>query len=181
LHHSQRRVARRAAAAENDRFETVLDIMQPGRKVFTCNPDDAVDMALELLVDNCISGLPVVDADNVVVGVVSDFDLLALEAGKSPGNLFPSIDDTWSAFNTVKSILSKGSGKKVGDVMTKMPLTVKTSTTIDEATSLLLQKRIRRLPVVDDAGHLVGIVSRSNMIRAAFQLRRLKIEQEAKA
>lgn len=54
--------------------------------------------ALQVLVDNCVSGLPVVDEQNRVVGVVSDFDLLALDVGGVPesrGPLFPPTDETW--------------------------------------------------------------------------------------
>ena len=109
--------------------------------------------ALELLVDNRVTGLPVVNADNVVVGVVSDYDLLALESfskatDKSPGavtggklhggpsshyarspagivffhfvlrapipGLFPAATTSWKAFQQVKKLLAKSSGKVKG-------------------------------------------------------------------
>lgn len=66
-----------------------------------------------------VSGLPVVDINNVVVGVVSDFDLLALETfgrtNHAPGagfELFPEPDQTWQAFKQVRTVLAKGTGKR---------------------------------------------------------------------
>lgn len=164
----------RVEATRSGKFETVQDLMNPDRIVWTCKPDDLVETALELLVEHRISGLPVVDANNIVVGVVSDFDLLALDVlGKSNDTpIFPPTDETWQAFKAVKSALAKGTGKKVRDVMTRDALTVKTTTNINDATGLLLTKRIRRLPVVDEAGRLVGIISRSNIIKCALEMRK---------
>ncbi|KAL6759628.1 CBS domain-containing protein CBSX1, chloroplastic-like protein [Haematococcus lacustris] len=154
-------------------YETVADIMK-NTVLYTCAPDDSVDKALELIVAHKVSGLPVVNQEGQVVGVVSDFDLLALfsQGRTNAGPLFPKTEDTWQAFREVKTILAKGTGKKVRDVMTCKPLTVKSTAHIDEATSLLLQKRIRRLPVVDDNGVLVGLVSRSGIVQAALELRK---------
>uniref|UniRef100_A0A7S0RWE5 CBS domain-containing protein n=1 Tax=Chlamydomonas leiostraca TaxID=1034604 RepID=A0A7S0RWE5_9CHLO len=166
-------VAARAAPAAKS-YETVADIMTKGQQVFTCRPDDSVDKALELLVAHKITGLPVVDVNNVVVGVVSDFDLLALDTvGKTnDGPLFPPASETWQAFKAVRSALAKGTGKCVRDVMTRNAMSVTPDTNINEATSLLLKKRIRRLPVVDGNGRLVGLISRSNIIKVALELRK---------
>lgn len=181
----ERKVVCSAASSTNGhhatrKFETVKDIMSNGgcadRRVHVCRPDDTIETALSLLVEHRISGLPVVDNNMVVVGVVSDFDLLALDIiGKTHDSpLFPNTDETWQAFKVVRSALAKGTGKRVRDVMTRTPLTVTPNTNINDATSLLLQKRIRRLPVVDEAtGRLVGIISRSNIIRCALETRQL--------
>jgi len=159
----------------------VGDIM-PVRQVHTCKPDDTVEHALKTLVDNKVSGLPVVDTNNVVVGVVSDYDLLALDfTGKTNDSmLFPATDETWQAFKRVRAALAKGTGKRVRDVMTRTPWTVRLSTNINDATGLLLQKRIRRLPVVDESGRLVGIISRSNIISVCLAQREALL-QEASA
>ncbi|GFH21632.1 uncharacterized protein HaLaN_18980 [Haematococcus lacustris] len=116
-------------------YETVADIMK-NTVLYTCAPDDSVDKALELIVAHKVSGLPVVNQEGQVVGVVSDFDLLALfsQGRTNAGPLFPKTEDTWQAFREVKTILAKGTGKKVRDVMTCKPLTVKSTAHIDEAT-----------------------------------------------
>lgn len=155
-------------------MQVVRDIMT-STLLITTSPDSSVDDALELLVEHKVSGLPVVDGSNKVVGIVSDFDLLALETfGKTQkGSLFPEPDQTWSAFKQVRQVLAKGTGKKVSDVMTANPLVVRPETSIDEATTILLTKKIRRLPVVDSEGKLLGAISRRDIVTAALKFRKL--------
>ncbi|KXZ49688.1 hypothetical protein GPECTOR_20g545 [Gonium pectorale] len=162
------------AQAASDLAFSVRDVMSSGR-LFTCRPEDTVDSALELLVANRITGLPVVDPDNRVVGVVSDFDLLALDSmGRvnEDQNLFPSADQSWQAFKEVKKMLAKSAGKKIKDVMTPQPITVRPETNLNDATSILITKKIRRLPVVDAEGRLVGLISRGNIVKAALAARK---------
>lgn len=69
---------------------------------------------LRILVENQLTGLPVVDEEGVVVGVVSDFDLLALEGLKAQdktGALFPETTTEWSSFFEVQKLLIKNAGK----------------------------------------------------------------------
>eukprot|EP00775_Hariotina_reticulata_P005070 gene5070-5311_t len=155
-------------------YETVADAMTSGN-IFTCKPDDTVDAALEMLVEHRITGLPVVNDQGLIVGVVSDYDLLALDQlglVKNDKELFPQADQTWQAFKEVKRLLAKSSGKKVRDVMTATPITVRPDTNLDDAATLLLAKKIHRLPVVDAQGNLIGILSRGNLVKAALAVRK---------
>ena len=71
--------------------------------------------ALELLVEFHVTGLPVVDVHNVVVGVVSDFDLLALEgltAKEKARGFFPEAETDWNSFFEIQKLVSKNAGKK---------------------------------------------------------------------
>ena len=107
----------------------------------------------------------------------SDFDLLALETfgktQKPKEALFPEPEQTWKAFKQVRQVLAKGTGKKVSDVMTPNPLVVTPETSIDEATTILLTKKIRRLPEVDGEGKLLGAISRRDIVKAAFDSRKM--------
>eukprot|EP00877_Chromochloris_zofingiensis_P009442 jgi/Chrzof1/4751/Cz14g24270.t1 len=157
---------------------SVADAMTTGT-IYTCKPDDTVDQALEMLVTHRVTGLPVVDDDGRVVGVVSDYDLLALDKlGKTRDDraLFPEADQTWQAFKQVKQLLAKSSGKKVKDVMTATPITVSPETDIDEAARLLLYKKIHRLPVIDAEGNLIGVLSRGNIVKAALAMRKASMQ-----
>jgi CBS domain-containing protein len=159
---------------EAKNYETVAYAMT-STSLFSCKPEDTVDDALEMLVQHRITGLPVVDASGKVVGVVSDYDLLALDklgSVKNDKQLFPAADETWQAFKEVKKLLAKSSGKKVVDVMTATPITVHPETDLDEAATLLLSKKIHRLPVVDAKGKLVGVLSRGNLVKAALAVRK---------
>ncbi len=62
----------------------------------------------------------------------------------------------------------------VSDVMTVDPVCVRAQTSIPSAAHLLLHKRIRRLPVTDEEGRLIGIITRSNIIKAAWESRKTK-------
>ncbi len=114
------------------------DIMTPAAKVITASGKDKVKDVIAKLVKNHISGLPVVDADNCVVGMITEADVLAAAAGA-----------------TVESVIGK-----------KKPITVGPKATTKEVTELLLKKKIKRVAVVDEAGKLLGILSRADLLRA---------------
>ncbi|XP_061367896.1 CBS domain-containing protein CBSX2, chloroplastic-like [Gastrolobium bilobum] len=155
---------------------TVADFMTKKQYLHVVKTTTTVDEALEALVNNRISGLPVIDDDWNLVGVVSDYDLLAIDSisggPQSDTNLFPAVDSSWKAFNELQKLLSKTNGQVVGDLMTPTPLVVHESTNLEEAARLLLETKYRRLPVVDDDGKLVGLITRGNIVKAALLSKR---------
>ncbi|KAA0037139.1 hypothetical protein IC582_013480 [Cucumis melo] len=155
---------------------TVGDFMTRKENLYVVKPTTTVDEALEVLVEKRITGFPVVDDDWNLVGVVSDYDLLALDSisggTQSDTNLFPDVDSSWKTFNEIQKLLSKTNGKVVGDLMTSSPLAVRETSNLEDAARLLLETKYRRLPVVDADGKLVGIITRGNVVRAALQIKR---------
>lgn len=134
-----------------------------------------VDEALEALVEKRVTGFPVIDDDWKLVGLVSDYDLLALDSisgGHIDINMFPAVDSSWKTFHEIQKLLNKTNGKVVGDLMTPAPLVVRESTNLEDAARLLLETKYHRLPVVDSVGRLVGIITRGNVVRAALQIKR---------
>ncbi|KAK6121193.1 hypothetical protein DH2020_045067 [Rehmannia glutinosa] len=125
---------------------TVGDFMTRREHLQVVRPTTTVDEALEILVEKRITGFPVVDDDGKLVGVVSDYDLLALDS------ISGTIEVT---FNEIQKLLSKTNGKVVGDLMTPSPLVVRENTNLEDAVRLLLKTKYRRLPVVDGEGKLV--------------------------
>jgi CBS domain-containing protein len=104
-----------------------------------------------------VSAFPVLDEDNKVIGVVSEADLLAKEALEyaTPG--------------VVSGILRhreavKASGVTAADLMTKPPVTIGPYEPVTHAARLMYARRVKRLPVVNDDGRLVGIVSRADVL-----------------
>ncbi|GAB2251822.1 hypothetical protein Droror1_Dr00004669 [Drosera rotundifolia] len=154
----------------------VSDFMTRKENLQVVKPSTSVDEALEALVDNRITGFPVVDDDWKLVGVVSDYDLLALDSisgsARSDNSMFPEVDSTWKVFNEIQKLLSKTNGQVIADVMTLAPLVVRETTNLEDAARLLLETRYRRLPVVDADGKLVGIITRGDVVRAALQIQR---------
>lgn len=155
---------------------TVGDFMTKKEDLHVVETTTTVEKALETLVEKRITGFPVIDADWNLVGVVSDYDLLALDSisggNQADMNLFPDVDSSWKTFNEIQRLLGKNDGKVVGDLMTPAPLVVRETTNLEDAVRLLLETKYRRLPVVDGDGKLVGIITRGDVVRGALQIKR---------
>ncbi|XP_006660420.1 CBS domain-containing protein CBSX1, chloroplastic-like [Oryza brachyantha] len=166
------------AAHNNNGVYTVGDFMTQRPNLHVVTPSTSVDEALHTLVQYKISGFPVIDDDGKLVGVVSDYDLLALDSISGSGltgtntSMFPEVDSTWKTFREIQTLLSKTNGKVIGDVMTYAPLVVRENTNLDAAARLLLETKYRRLPVVDSMGKLVGMITRGNVVRAALKIKK---------
>ncbi len=120
------------------------DVMTP--RVITIDPDSSVADAARRMLENRISGMPVVDAGGRLVGMISEGDLLhraELGTERRPRS--------WWL-------------RKVGDAMTQSVVSVGPDTPIDEVVRILEGKRIKRVPVVQD-GRVLGIVSRANLLQ----------------
>ncbi|KAL5788272.1 hypothetical protein ACOSP7_005221 [Xanthoceras sorbifolium] len=154
---------------------TVGDFMTRKEDLHVVKTTTTVDEALEALVERRITGFPVIDDDWTLVGVVSDYDLLALDSisggNQNDINLFPEVNSSWKTFNEIQRLLSKTNGKVVGDLMTPAPLVVRETTNLEDAARLLLETKYRRLPVVDGDGKLVGLLTRGNVVRAALKIK----------
>ncbi|KAK7309195.1 hypothetical protein RJT34_05734 [Clitoria ternatea] len=155
---------------------TVGDFMTKKAELHVVKPTTSVDEALESLVEHRITGFPVIDDNWKLVGVISDYDLLALDSisghGRTDNSMFPEVDSTWKTFNEVQKLLSKTNGKLIGELMTTAPMVVRETTNLEDAARLLLETKFRRLPVVDSEGRLVGIITRGNVVRAALHIKR---------
>jgi CBS domain-containing protein len=104
-----------------------------------------------------VSAFPVIDDDNRVVGLVSEADLLTKEA----------LDYTGP--HGVSGILhhreqAKAAGTTAADLMTKPPVTIGPAEFVSRAARLMYERKVKRLPVVDDDGRLIGIVSRADVL-----------------
>jgi len=150
----------------------VGDVMTGSDQMVACEPSTSIEEALELLVDNRVTGLAVVDAANRVVGVISDYDVLALDTirNKRDQGLFPAVGDTRETFREVQVLLDRTAANTVGDIMTAHPMCVGADTKLEDAARLLLLERYRRLPVVDERGHLKGMITRGNLVKTALDL-----------
>jgi CBS domain-containing protein len=144
----------------------VRDVMTP--RVISIETDAPVMRAVRLMLQNRISGLPVVGSKGELVGMVTEGDFLRrgelgtqrrrgrwLEFLIGPGRL---------ADDYVRS-----RGRKVEEVMTREPVTVTEDTPLDEVVRLMERHRIKRLPVLRE-DKLVGIVTRANIMHALVSL-----------
>jgi CBS domain-containing protein len=135
--------------------------------VITVSPETSVQSLAALLGSHGISGVPVVDAANNLVGIVSEGDLLFRTETHTERRTQPRRARWFDAFARERDLAQdyvKAHGREVGDVMTRNVTTVAETTELGEIASLLEAKRIKRVPVVRD-GKVVGIISRANLVR----------------
>ncbi|MGW4084306.1 CBS domain-containing protein [Streptomyces sp. NPDC004822] len=116
-----------------------------------------------LLGGHRISGLPVVDDDEMVLGVISETDLLAHQAAPPdpPRSRF-SLDRLTRAG---RRRAEKAQARTAGQLMTEPPVTVHAEDTIVEAARTMARHRVERLPVLDEEDRLVGIVTRRDLLQ----------------
>jgi CBS domain-containing protein len=127
-------------------------------------PGDTVQHAIELMLKNRISGLPVVDENKNLVGIVSEGDFLRrMELGTERKR------NRWLSLLLGPGRLAKdyvhSHGRKVEEIMTPEPVTVSEYTALEDVARLMEQHHIKRLPVMRD-DKLVGMVTRANLIQA---------------
>jgi CBS domain-containing protein len=132
--------------------------------VISVSPDMTVREVAQIFVDNGISGAPVVDPDGHVAGMISEGDLLRRSEIGTEARPRTSWLDLWSASHEARDYI-KTHAMKVRDVMTTDVVTVEPDTSLGEVAGLLETRRIKRVPVTN-AGRLVGIVSRANLVQA---------------
>jgi CBS domain-containing protein len=140
------------------------------RDVFTVGPDDDISRAAKMLVDHDISALPVVDQDRRVIGILSEADLLRREELGTEKRR-PRWLEAITPSNVLAFDYSKSHGRKVSEVMSEEIVAATADTPLSEIAALLERKRIKRVPIVDDEGKLIGIVSRANLIQALASTR----------
>jgi CBS domain-containing protein len=129
--------------------------------VVSVTPDTPIKDVATVLVERGISGLPVRDADGVVVGVLSEADLLVKQGGppERSGGLFAWLVDTASSPD-----LAKLRAHTAGEAMTAPAITVEIDSPVTEAARTMVSLGVNRLPVLED-GRLVGIITRADLVR----------------
>jgi CBS domain-containing protein len=145
---------------------TVADVMS--RDPIAVQPETSLKEAVKILAERRISGLPVVDHDDNLVGVISETDLMWQETGVTPPAYIMILDSVIFLENPAKyeRDLHKALGQTVGEVMTKKELvTVEPDMPVRKAAQLMHERNVHRLLVVDVAGKLIGILTRGDIIR----------------
>ena len=139
------------------------------RPVVFVDQDLALVSAAHLLAEKQISGGPVVDSNGRVVGVVSEKDFLK-EMGLGPAPSFMKI--ATHCLNSKSCMIGRLHNRTVGDIMTKPPITAAKETTIGTISTLFAERQINRLPIVDDNGRPIGIVTRTDLAHSFHEMRK---------
>jgi CBS domain-containing protein len=131
------------------------------RDVISVTPDASIHEAAKLMADHGISGLPVIDGDGRLVGMISEGDLILRQRARSKR-------PWWRSFLTDGERLAReyrqSTGTTVGEVMTRRVISISPVFGVETAASILHARGIRRLPVVRDR-KLVGVISRGDLVK----------------
>jgi CBS domain-containing protein len=137
----------------------IRDVMT--ENVFTVTADTPLKVVATRMLEYGVSGMPVVEEEDHVVGVVSETDILFKE--RSAPDRTGLVD--WLVHYGEDPPLAKLDARTAGDSMTTPAVTIPSGRSVEDAATLMLDLRVDRLPVVD-SGHLVGIVTRTDLVRA---------------
>ena len=146
--------------------KTIADAMT--RDPVVVRAETPLNEAIQILAERRISGLPVVDDAGQLVGIISETDLMWRETGVTPPPYIMFLDSVIYLQNPAKHEreLHKALGQTVGEVMSSDPISISPDKPLKEAAQMMHEKEVRRLPVVDDAGQVIGILTRGDIVQA---------------
>ncbi|MFH1046169.1 MAG: CBS domain-containing protein [Candidatus Omnitrophota bacterium] len=143
----------------------VDDVMT--RDVVSLKPDDNVRDAIGVLFDKKISGLPVIDTEGKLIGMFTEKEVMS--------SILPGYLERVGKFvyeenpKIIKQKVAKLMTMRVKEVMRKTVATVAEGTTLCEVAHLVLTQKVRRLPVLNKAGQVVGMVSREDVLKGLLK------------
>ncbi|MBD2346509.1 CBS domain-containing protein [Anabaena subtropica] len=146
--------------------KTVADVMS--QNPIVVKPETPLQEAIKILAERRISGLPVVDDVGKLLGIISETDLMWQETGVTPPAYIMFLDSVIYLQNPAvyERDLHKALGQTVGEVMSKNPVTISPEKSVKQAAQLMHDRNVHRLPVLDDADQVIGILTRGDIIRA---------------
>jgi CBS domain-containing protein len=137
----------------------VRDVMTDRDRTVTASPETTLKEVAELMVEHRISGLPVVDDEGRVLGVVSEADILIGEAG-GPGS-----EGMLARARALAQPATVAIPRTAGEAMSSPAVTIGPDDTVMHATGRIADRGVNRLPVVDEDGRLLGVISRADVVR----------------
>jgi len=156
-------LAYRHALERLSREVTAGEIMT--REVVTVRPDTPLAEVAEAMGNRGISGVPVVDPNGQVVGVISEKDLLTQMGLSEPKNFMSLVASCLKSKGCVALPIKQ---REAADLMSSPAVTVGPDTSVKEIAAIFTAKGLNRVPVTDPEGRLLGLVSRADIVKAAM-------------
>ncbi|SDU15873.1 CBS domain-containing protein [Desulfobacula phenolica] len=143
---------------------TAKDIMK--KDIISISPDTDITKAVEILLNNHINGVPVVDSNGILKGILCQSDLIFAQKDIPFPPIFVLLDGIipLSSSKRLNSELKKIAATKVKQAMVKNPISVHPDTPVSEIASLMVEKHFHTLPVVDK-NKLVGIIGKEDILK----------------
>jgi CBS-domain-containing membrane protein len=166
----------RATKTKNDHQESrsmlkAKDIMTTD--LITVSPDTEITQATKILLDKRVNGLPVLDSEGRLVGLICQSDLVMQQKKIALPSLFNLLDGLipLRAPKNFEQEIRKITATTVGQAMVTNPVTVTPETELTEIATLMVEKKYHTLPVLD-GGKLVGVIGKEDVLRTILGLPR---------
>lgn len=140
------------------------DIMETN--IITVSPETDISAAVKILLDNHINGVPVVNKDKELVGILCQSDLIFQQKEMPIPPIFTILDSIFPLTSSKKidEEFRKMSATTVGQAMVKTPVAVSPDTPMSEVASLMVEKHFHTIPVVEGK-KLVGIIGKEDVLK----------------
>jgi len=143
----------------------VRDVMTPAERVDTVPPDADLREVVRLLLRKRRNAVPVVDDQRHVIGIITNSDLVSRAGLPLRLELLRALGEAEDPHVAVHLAALEGEDRTAATIMTPDVVTIGPNTPLDEAARLMLTRRLKRLPVIDERGRLLGIVSRFDILK----------------
>ena len=142
------------------------DIMT--KEVVTINQDDSIEKLSDLLIDNKISGVPVVDGEGKIVGIATEGDIIIRDTDLHFPRYFKLLDSIiyLESLTKFKDSLRKHLATKVSEIMTSDIVSCTPETSVEEIAGMMVEKKINRIPVLSDDKKIEGIITRADIVKS---------------
>ena len=134
-------------------------------QVFSVNRTTPVMELAELMAEKTVSGIPVLEEDGKVAGIISEKDFLSHMGSRDKTHFMAVVAECLKGKGCVAMPIRS---QKAEDIMTSPAVTVKEDTSVIEIANLFTEKNINRVPVINEEGRLKGIVSRADIVLASL-------------
>ena len=142
------------------------DIMT--KKVITIDQDASIEELSGLLLDNNISGVPVVDNDGKMIGIATEGDIIVRDTDLHFPRYFKLLDSIiyLESLTKFKNSLKKHLAIKVSEIMTSDVISCSPETPVDDIANTMVENKINRIPVLSADGKPAGIITRADIIKS---------------
>lgn len=150
-------------------MKTAQDIMTSDPIVV--DPETEIPEAARLLLEKNINGIPVVNENNELLGIICQSDLVSLQRKIPLPSLFTLFDSLLplSSASKMEKEIKKIAAVRVKEAMTSDPESVTRETTLEELAEIMVKKKYHTLPVVED-GRLVGVVGKADVLKTLMKM-----------
>jgi CBS domain-containing protein len=142
------------------------DIMT--KKVITINQDASIEELSDLLLDNNISGVPVIDNDGKIVGIATEGDIIVRDTNLHFPRYFKLLDSIiyLESLTKFKNSLKKHLATKVSEIMTSDIVFCIAETPVNDVANMMVENKINRIPVLSGDKKLEGIITRADIVKS---------------